>query len=154
VPHRSPRSIVLACLASAALVLALACSREQKTATAPEGAPSATAPPPAAPAPAAPAVDTGAAKAEAKKIFSERCVPCHGANGAGNGPASAGLTPPPRNFQDPEWQKSVTNEHIEQIIQYGGAAVGKSPAMPSNPDLTSKPEVVTALQQYIRSLPR
>ncbi|MCB9476716.1 MAG: c-type cytochrome [Deltaproteobacteria bacterium] len=64
---------------------------------------------------------------EAANIFDTRCMPCHGAKGAGDGPASKGLTPPPRNFQDSEWQKSVTDEHIEKIIKYGGAAVGKSP---------------------------
>jgi hypothetical protein len=36
----------------------------------------------------------------------------------------------------------VTDEHLEKIVMYGGAAVGKSPSMPGNPDLMSKPEVV------------
>ena len=57
-----------------------------------------------------------------------------------------------RNFRDPAWQQSVTDQHIEQIVQYGGAAVGKSPAMPANPDLMSKPEVVAALRAHVRSL--
>lgn len=89
---------------------------------------------------------------EAQGIFTTRCVTCHGAEGAGDGAASAGLNPRPRNFQDDDWQSSVTDEHIERIIQYGGAAVGKSPAMPANPDLTGKPEVVSALREHIRSL--
>ena len=110
--------------------------------------------PPAQPPAPAPAAATGgeAARAEARQIFESRCVTCHGPQGAGDGPASKGLTPPPRNFHDVEWQKSVSDEHIEQIVQYGGAAVGKSPAMPSNPDLTSKPEVVAALREYVRGL--
>ena len=91
-----------------------------------------------------------AAKAEAITIFETRCTPCHGPGGQGNGPASAGLAPPPRNFTDPSWQKGVTDEHLEKIIQYGGSAVGKSPAMPPNPDLMSKPEVVTALRLQVR----
>ena len=95
---------------------------------------------------------SAAATAEAQQIFSTRCVTCHGAEGAGDGAASAGLTPRPRNLQDSAWQSSVTDAHIERIIQYGGAAVGKSPAMPANPDLTSKPEVVSALRDHIRSL--
>lgn len=92
------------------------------------------------------------ARTEAQQIFSTRCTTCHGQTGQGDGPASAGLTPQPRNFQDHEWQESVANDHIERIIVYGGAAVGKSPAMPPNPDLQSKPEVVAALRQHIRSL--
>jgi mono/diheme cytochrome c family protein len=111
----------------------------------------ASAPPSAPAAPGSPP-GNGAEKAEAQQIFQMRCVTCHGPSGAGDGPASTGLTPPPRNFHDPEWQKSVTDAHIEQIIRFGGAAVGRSPAMPGNPDLTSKPEVVIALREHVRSL--
>jgi mono/diheme cytochrome c family protein len=133
--------------------VALACGEEPTPAAAPPAAPPAATAPQAAPAPppAASAVD---AMAEAKQIFETRCFTCHGPQGAGDGPASKGLTPPPRNFQDPAWQKSVTDAHIEQIIQYGGAAVGRSPAMPGNPDLTSRPEVVAALRAHVRSLAR
>ena len=92
----------------------------------------------------------GDAKAQAQDIFKNRCTPCHGPSGKGDGPASAGLTPPPRNFGDPAWQKSVTDDHIEKIIKFGGAAVGKSPAMPANPDLMSKPQVVTELKNVVR----
>jgi mono/diheme cytochrome c family protein len=90
--------------------------------------------------------------AEAEQVFATRCTPCHGARGAGDGPASSGLTPRPRNFQDGAWQASVDDEHIRQIIQYGGAAVGRSLAMPANPDLQAKPEVVAALCDHIREL--
>jgi len=160
VPRASRRSIpcegrstrVAAALLSCALALACGGEREQA-----EPAPPAPAAAPAAPAaptaPAAPAAAGGeAARAEAEQIFTTRCVTCHGPQGAGDGPASAGLTPPPRNFRDPAWQASVTDAHIEQIVQYGGAAVGKSPAMPANPDLMSKPEVVTALREHVRAL--
>jgi mono/diheme cytochrome c family protein len=92
------------------------------------------------------------AREQAQQIFATRCVTCHGAAGAGDGPGSAALTPKPRNFQDPAWQASVTDDHLAKIIQYGGAAVGKSPAMPGNPDLMSKPEIVQALVAHVRSL--
>jgi mono/diheme cytochrome c family protein len=128
------------------MALLLACSQQESAPQPPaSAAPAASAP---APAPAGGAM----AQAEAAKVFEQRCTTCHGPQGAGDGPASAGLTPRPRNFQDPEWQKSVTDEHIDQIIQYGGAAVGRSPMMPANPDLSSKPEVVTALRQHVREL--
>ena len=87
--------------------------------------------------------------ATAKQIFIQRCVPCHGATGQGDGPASASLNPKPRKYADPEWQASVTDDYLEKIIKYGGAAVGKSPAMPNNPDLTD-PAVVAALKDIIR----
>ena len=42
------------------------------------------------------------------------------------------------------------DEQIKKAIIYGGAAVGKSPIMPSSPDLDSKPEVVNALVKQVR----
>jgi mono/diheme cytochrome c family protein len=125
-----------------------------------EGAAPAAPPPAAAPAPAAPPAaaaggpPSAAAVAEADQIFATRCTTCHGSTGAGDGPGSAALDPKPRNFTDPAWQASVTDEHLDKIIQYGGAAVGRSPTMPGNPDLMSKPEVVRALVAHLRGLAR
>ncbi len=136
-------------LACAAVLTFAACGSQEKAAEVP-AEPAASAPAAAA-APDAGAIPA-AAHAEAEGIFTSRCVTCHGPQGAGDGPASAGLDPKPRNFQDPAWQQSVSDEHIETIIQYGGAAVGRSAAMPGNPDLTSKPQVVTALREHVRSL--
>lgn len=87
--------------------------------------------------------------AKGKEIFAQRCVPCHGASGAGDGPASASLDPKPRRFTDPAWQDQVTDEYIEKIVKMGGAAVGKSAAMPGNPDL-SDPTVVAGLRTVVR----
>jgi mono/diheme cytochrome c family protein len=106
----------------------------------------------AEPAPAAAAAPAADDSATAKELFANRCTPCHGPSGMGDGPASAGLTPKPRNFTDAAWQGQVTDEHIEKIVVYGGAAVGKSPAMPPNPDLNGKEGVVKALRAHIRSL--
>lgn len=97
------------------------------------------------PEPTAPAPDLE----KARTVFSQRCVPCHGATGTGDGPASAQLTPKPRNYTDKAWQASVNDEYLEKIIKLGGAAVGKSPAMPNNPDLP--PEVITGLRDVVRS---
>jgi len=87
---------------------------------------------------------------QAKQIFAQRCVACHGSTGAGDGAAAAALNPKPRAFGDKVWQASVTDAHIEKIIEQGGAAVGKSPLMPPNPDLVGKP-VVKGLREYVRS---
>jgi mono/diheme cytochrome c family protein len=98
------------------------------------------------------ALITPEAKAAAEQIFSTRCAACHGPQGKGDGAASAGLDPKPRDFTDPSWQEGVTDEHLEKIVTYGGAAVGKSPAMPPNPDLQAKPAVVAGLRAHIRAL--
>lgn len=42
--------------------------------------------------------------AQGKQIFELNCVPCHGDEGYGNGPRSAGLNPPPRNFHQPKFR--------------------------------------------------
>jgi mono/diheme cytochrome c family protein len=134
-------------IAVAILAVAWACGpgEEQAAEPSPAAAPESV----AAPAAATPSAD---ARAEAEQIFATRCATCHGPEGRGDGAASAGLDPKPRNLQDPVWQQSVTDAHIENIIQYGGAAVGRSAAMPANPDLTGKPEVVAALRAYVRGL--
>jgi mono/diheme cytochrome c family protein len=108
---------------------------------------------PAAAQPAAAGADAQAVR-EANEIFALRCVACHGQQGAGDGPGSAALTPKPRNFQDPAWQSSVSDEHLSAIVLMGGVAVGMSPTMPGNPDLQAKPQVVQALVAHIRSLAR
>lgn len=88
---------------------------------------------------------------EARTIFTSRCSTCHGAEGKGNGAAAVALNPKPRNYTDPAWQKSVTDDHLREIIVKGGGAVGKSPLMPPNPDLENKPEVVNGLVAIVRS---
>ena len=88
----------------------------------------------------------------AAEVFATRCATCHGPDGAGDGPVGAGLTPPPRNLRDPDWQASVSDAHIEAIIAGGGAAVGKSPLMPPNPDLADRPHVIAALRETVRGL--
>jgi len=82
---------------------------------------------------------TATATAEAREVYKTRCATCHGDNGKGDGPGGAALTPKPRNYSDKEWQKTVTDEQIKKTIVQGGAAVGKSPAMPPAPDLDGKP---------------
>ncbi len=84
---------------------------------------------------------TAAVTPEVNTMFAMRCTPCHGTTGHGDGPGSVALTPKPRNYTDVAWQKSVTDDQIKKTILYGGAAVGKSPAMPPNPDLDGKPEL-------------
>jgi mono/diheme cytochrome c family protein len=103
-------------------------------------------PEPLPPASVAPTADDVAA---AKTVFAQRCTPCHGPSGTGDGPASASLNPKPRNYTDAAWQASVDDPYLEKIIKFGGAAVGKSPAMPNNPDLS--PGVISALKDIVRA---
>ena len=102
---------------------------------------------------------TGAATAfsdkergDAKRVFETICFTCHGMQGAGDGPASAALQPQPRNLRDAAWQTSVSDVHIRNVITMGGAAVGKSPMMPAQPQLKNEPRVLEALVAHVRGL--
>jgi mono/diheme cytochrome c family protein len=132
-----------ALLFSTSLLLAAACGGDAAPAT----------PRPAKPttAPAAPKPPSARTIAEAKGLFQSLCVTCHGTTGHGDGPGAAALEPKPRSFADSAWQASVTDDHIKRVITLGGAAVGKSPAMPAQPALKGQTAVLDALVQIVRS---
>ncbi len=125
------------------LMIASACSKKEQDAN-DKAAPAAKAAPANKAAPAASPAE------EAKEVFKTRCAVCHGATGKGDGAAAANLNPKPANYSDAAWQKSVTDQQIEDVILKGGAAVGKSQLMPANPDLGEKPAVVTELRKLVR----
>jgi hypothetical protein len=83
-------------------------------------------------------------------MFNTLCATCHGQSGTGNGPGAASLNPKPRNYTDKAWQASVTDDQIAKTILMGGAAVGKSPIMPAQPQLREKPEVLAELVRIVR----
>ena len=87
---------------------------------------------------------------QAEAMFATVCVTCHGADGSGRGPAAEALNPKPRNYTDPQWQASVTDDQIKEIILKGGQGVGKSPMMPGQPQLADQPEVLDGLVKIIR----
>jgi mono/diheme cytochrome c family protein len=86
----------------------------------------------------------------AMQLFMTQCANCHGTEGKGNGPASAALNPKPRNYTDPAWQASVTDDEIRKIILEGGAAVGKSSSMMSFSMLKEQPDVLESLVKIVR----
>jgi mono/diheme cytochrome c family protein len=133
-------------IAAAALVIALTmggCSKTESQQATPTATATST---PAVVAPSPPADPA----ADAKSLFRSKCVVCHGDHGAGDGPGAAAIVPKPRAFADADWQANATDEHIKKIILEGGPAVGKSPAMPPNPELKGKDEVLSALVKIIR----
>jgi mono/diheme cytochrome c family protein len=118
-----------------------ACSKSQPT----EGPPKPTVPatPPAPPPPPDPA-------REAADIFDRKCSVCHGTTGHADGPGAAALNPKPQVFVDAAWQDKVKDDEIAKAILGGGVAVGRTPGMPPNPDLQSKPDVVAELVKIVR----
>jgi cytochrome c553 len=98
----------------------------------------------------APPADSPAVQ-EARQTFKTFCSTCHGESGKGDGIAAANLNPKPRNYTDKQWQASITDDQIRQIILNGGAAVGKSAVMPPSPQFKDKPEVLDELVRIVRS---
>lgn len=115
--------------------------------------------PPKAPSDAvalAPGVSAHAEASEADMqraatFFAARCRVCHGPEGRGNGPMAGTLRPPPRSFADAVWQQSTTDEAIATIILKGGAAVGRSAAMPAAPELARQPGTLAGLVRLVRA---
>jgi len=101
----------------------------------------------AGPRPAAVAaghVDAGAT------LYHERCSLCHGADGTATTPMAQTLTPKPRNHTDGAYMNHLSDAHIATVIKNGGAAVGKSPLMPPQPDLS--PQQLADLVAFVRTL--
>jgi mono/diheme cytochrome c family protein len=78
------------------------------------------------------------------KVFQQRCVLCHGPEGRGNGPASAALKPPPRNFHDAVYMHSKTDDELLTSIRNGKSA------MPPWGKVLSDVEIRSALM-YVRT---
>ena len=125
-------------IAAALSVAVFGCSKKDNEGAAPQPQQN-TEKPAATAAPAAPA--PAAAAGGAKEIFASRCTACHGESGKGDGAAAAALNPKPQDYTNKAWQAEVTDEELKKAIVGGGAAVGKSAAMPPNPDLDGKPEL-------------
>ena len=87
--------------------------------------------------------------AKGKVTYTNTCVTCHGAGGKGDGVAAAALDPKPRDLSDPNYVSGLSDEHLKKVIAEGGAAVGKSPAMPAWGGALSEQDVWNLIA-YIR----
>jgi mono/diheme cytochrome c family protein len=114
------------------------------TATNESSADATTTPPAEDTAAAAPAATATPAELGAK-VFATRCALCHGANGHGDGVASKGLNPKPRNFHDRAYMSTRTDAQLLEVIHQGKGA------MPKWAGLLSEAEI-TAVLAHIRGL--
>ena len=62
-----------------------------------------------------------------KKVYAERCSPCHGDSGDGNGPAAAAIKPPPRNFRDADFWHTHTAVQLKATVRDGRPGTMMSP---------------------------
>lgn len=57
---------------------------------------------------------------QGKALYEEKCMICHGANGKGDGPAAAALSPAPKDFSKPEfWNREDVVEIITNQVKKG-----------------------------------
>ena len=88
-----------------------------------------------------PRVLTAKAK-EAKKLYKQKCVKCHGADGAGD--TTKGQILGATDFTDSEWQERVEDQRLVNSITYGR---GQMPAFGKK---LSK-EQINSLLIYVRA---
>ncbi len=67
--------------------------------------------------------------AQGERIYSANCVTCHGQSGAGDGPAGAGLSPPPADLRGLVRMPTASDGYLMWTISEGGADLGT--AMPA-----------------------
>ena len=78
----------------------------------------------------APVPASGISEAQARSLYGTNCARCHGAAGRGDGPDARLLPVRPTDLASPDFQRSRDDERIYRAIRGGGAAVGRSEAMP------------------------
>ena len=68
---------------------------------------------------------------QGKSLYNSKCMICHGANGKGDGPAAAALSPQPKDFARPEFWKGDVDKKIANTIHNG---LGPMPAFSLSDD--------------------
>jgi high-affinity iron transporter len=72
--------------------------------------------------------------AHAADLYRQHCASCHGVAGGGDGPAAAGMDPPPIAFSDPDRARERSVLALYQVIEQGleGTAMQSYAALPES----------------------
>jgi mono/diheme cytochrome c family protein len=62
-----------------------------------------------------------------RSLYNEKCWPCHGPTGRGNGPAASALRPPPADFTDPDLVAARTGSRLYQALTIGVPGTAMAP---------------------------
>ena len=84
-------------------------------------------------------------------LFEHYCAVCHGAAGKGDGFNAYNLSPRPRDLSNSDFQQSVDDRRLADILRYGGTLRGGSPNMPAWGG-TLDDRQIRRLVMYIRQL--
>jgi mono/diheme cytochrome c family protein len=86
-----------------------------------------------------------------QEIYDQLCWRCHGRSGKSDGPVSDAMNPRARDLTDRAYIASVSDEKLLNVIEHGGASVGKSPAMIAFKAVLSDDDI-RELMAYLRTL--
>jgi mono/diheme cytochrome c family protein len=89
--------------------------------------------------------------AAGRALYQQYCSMCHGPQGKGNGPAATAMNPKPRDHTDGRYMNVLSDAHLTTVISEGGAAVQRSPLMPSWKGTLSPQQIVDVIA-YLRTL--
>jgi mono/diheme cytochrome c family protein len=81
-----------------------------------------------------------------ESLYAERCSPCHGDEGRGDGPTAPALQPTPRDFRDAAFWKGRTTAQLRAVVVDGKPGT----MMPPFRDILSDAEI----DAVVRSLSR
>jgi len=91
--------------------------------------------------------------AKGKDLYAKHCAGCHGLSGKGDGPAAAAISPKPTDFSNKGYMAGLKDQYLFDLVQKGGAAMGKSPLIiPFGKKL--KDGEIRDVNAYVRSLGR
>jgi mono/diheme cytochrome c family protein len=113
---------------AAASFLAASCGRKSESTSADSNTPvpaPATAPAPAPESPGAATATNAQAGDPGTRVFLQRCVLCHGAEGRGDGIGGKALNPRPRNFHDRAYMSTRTDAQLSEVIHNGKGVMPK-----------------------------
>jgi len=86
-----------------------------------------------------------------QRLYAQHCASCHGNSGRGSWRAWLFLIRP-GDLTDSKTMKALSDQYIFDLIQQGGATIGK-PGMPAY-GFHLKDEEIQELVAYVRTLPR
>jgi cytochrome c oxidase cbb3-type subunit III len=86
-----------------------------------------------------------------QEIYDQLCWRCHGRSGKSDEPVADAMNPRSRDLTDRAYIASVSDEKLLNVIEHGGASVGKSPAMMAFKAVLSDDDI-RDLMAYLRTL--
>ena len=100
---------------------------------------------------AKPAAATPESISNGAALYKRQCVMCHGATGAGDGPAAKGMKGKLPSLADKATMSKLTDAQLHEAITAGKKTeIGSMPALGKS----RKPEEITDIVNYVRTLVR